>query len=89
MTKSLAKTLIILSAILLLALFITGIVQSFQISSLKSQEALAKQKNNEMIENVQEVQDEIDYNNSDDYYKDYYELEEKYGQEGDKIYEIK
>ncbi len=89
MTKSLAKTLIILSAILLLALFITGIVQSFQISSLKSQEALAKQKNNEMIENLQEVQDEIDYKNSDDYYKDYYELEEKYGQEGDKIYEIK
>lgn len=89
MTKSLAKTLIILSAILLLALFITGIVQSFQISSLKSQEALAKQKNNEMIENLQEVQDEIDYKNSDDYYKDYYELEEKYGKEGDKIYEIK
>ncbi len=86
MTKSLAKTLIILASVLLLGLFIIGIVQSFQISALKNEASLAKEKADDMANKLQTVEEEIAYKESQDYYHDYYEQEEGYGKEGDKIY---
>ena len=37
---------------------------------------------------LEEVDKEIEYRESEEYYKDYYEQEKKYGEEGDKIYQI-
>lgn len=88
MTKSLAKTLLILSSVVLLALLIIGIVQSFQMSALRNQASLAGQRAEEMQTKLEEVDKEIEYRESEEYYKDYYEQEKKYGEEGDKIYQI-
>ena len=88
MTKSLAKTLLILSSVVLIALLIIGIVQSFQISALRNQANIVSQKAQEMQTKLEEVDKEIEYRESEEYYKDYYEQEKKYGEEGDKIYQI-
>ena len=55
MTKSLAKTLLILSSVVLLALLIIGIVQSFQMSALRNQASLAEQRAEEMQTKLEEV----------------------------------
>ena len=89
MTKSLVKTSFILAILLLGALLIIGIVQSFQISSMKYQEEIASQKAEEMQNKLDSIEQEIAYKESQDYYRDYYELEEKYGKDGDVIYETK
>ena len=86
MTKSLAKTLIILATVLLIALLIIGIVQSFQITALKNQAIIAKEKSDDMADKLQSVEEEIAYKESENYYRDYYEQEEGYGKEGDIIY---
>ncbi len=89
MTKSLIKTLFILAIILLSSLLVIGIVQSFQISSMRHQEEVAIQRAEDMQNKLNGVEEEIAYKESQDYYRDYYELEEKYGKDGDVIYETK
>ena len=89
MTKSLIKTLFILAILLLSSLLVIGIVQSFQISSMRHQEEVAIQRAEDMQNKLNGVEEEIAYKESQDYYRDYYELEEKYGKDGDVIYEIK
>ena len=89
MTKTLAKTLIILSILILGALAITGVVQSFVLSSLEGKLYDAQQKESEMENKLKSVEEELAYKESQDYYKAFHEQEEGYGKENDKIYEVK
>ena len=56
---------------------------------MRHQEEVAIQRAEDMQNKLNGVEEEIAYKESQDYYRDYYELEEKYGKDGDVIYEIK
>lgn len=89
MTKTFAKTLIIFAILILGALTVTGVVQSFVLSSLETNLAASKIKEKEIEDKLKDVEEELAYRESLDYYRDYNEQENGYGKENDKIYEVK
>ena len=88
MTKTFAKTLIIFAILILGALAVTGVVQSFVLSSLEAKLIASKAQEKDIEDKLKSVEEELAYKESLDYYRDYNEQENGYGKENDKIYEV-
>lgn len=86
MTKSLAKTLLIFATIVLVALFAVGVGQTIRLNQLSAESASLTEQNEQLKNELDSVDDKLDYKENGTYDEDYFTQEEGYGSEGDKIY---
>ena len=86
MTKSLAKILLVFASIVLVALFVIGIGQTIKLNALNSELANITQQNEDVENELDSIDEKLDYKESPSYDEDYLRQEEDYVEEGDKIY---
>lgn len=82
------KIMFIVMSAVLCCFFIVGVVQTFILKSKQINLNNLKTENLELEQEYNKTKDEYEYKSDENYQNEYWENEEGYGEEGDKIIEI-
>ena len=77
------KFMLVVLIIVPIALFVTGIVQTFVLKSKQNELASAQYNLEQQTDKEKELNEEYDYKTSDEYLEEYYKHKSNLGEDGD------
>ena len=86
--KKKLKTMIISMSVVLCIFVLAGIVLTFVLKSKQGDLSTLNKQNYDLIQDYNEAKEKDEYYSSDDYNDDYFEREEGYGKDGDKLMDL-